>query len=435
MSDTLRPVEMNEFYIRRIASGMAKYFWDAIFEKIFQILKSNEVTNSKDELKNAIKSGQVWYKDGAFRTSKRFSNAVSSILEKLGAKYKNNAYFINLHSLPSDYIYLINTVNSLALNKSYLIENYLAGLAPILNKLTVNDYIEANVENMVKQLQISIIKSAQEKKIPVIELDLVSPKIRIPKAKRINIEKYWEDQDNKALNIQKAILKAPNEADKIILKQQLFEHRKKTFENVPQIDVSISEIELDKESAKIAHDYVYNMNYWVKKWEVKNIVKMRQDVLDMVQKGVRVPELQTYFEKRWKVSKDKALFLADNESHLVGSVIKANEYQKMGCTQFKWGRSSSKEKRKSHEKLYNRIFDFDNPPVIDEKLDIKGFPRQIWNCKCHMLIVPPSLNGLFEQEEEVRNAKRNYFEHIKYKIRNSKQRNYNSWRYRRYGER
>ena len=161
---------------------------------------------------------------------------------------------------------------------------------------------------------------------------------------------------------------------------------------------------------------------------------MRQDVADMVQKGERVPAIQEYFEKRWKVAKDKANFLAVNESHLAGSVIKATSYQELGCNSFVWGRSSSKEKRKLHEEYYGETFTFDNPPIIDEKLGITGLPRQIWNCKCHMLIKPPTLAEILDKTEEVRNAKRNIFTRLRYKIRNSKQCNNTAWRYRRLGE-
>ena len=192
------------------------------------------------------------------------------------------------------------------------------------------------------------------------------------------------------------------------------------------MDVQIDDVQLDERSKKIAEDYTYNMKYWVKKWEAKNIVKMREDVLNMVQEGARVPTIEAYFMKRWKIARDKAHFLAVNESHLAASVIKATQYQMAGCTQFKWGRSSSKEKRILHEEYYGEVFDFVNPPIIDEKLGITGLPRQIWNCKCHILPVVPDIQTI----KKVRNAKRNIFE----KIFNSKQCDNYTWRYRRFGE-
>ena len=43
--ETLRPVEVSEYYIDRVASGMSKYFWDNIFKEIFAILKDNKTPN------------------------------------------------------------------------------------------------------------------------------------------------------------------------------------------------------------------------------------------------------------------------------------------------------------------------------------------------------------------------------------------------------
>ena len=169
------------------------------------------------------------------------------------------------------------------------------------------------------------------------------------------------------------------------------------------------------------------MNYWVKKWEVKNIIEMRKDVADMVQMGKRIDEVAKYFEKRWKIAKNKAYFLAFNESHLASSVIEATQYQMLGCTQFELGRSTAIEKRKLQKEYYGKIFSFDNPPIIDEKLGIKGLPRQIWNCQCQIIPVVPTVAEIMKQKEQVKNAKWNI-------IGNNKQRNNTNWRYRRYGE-
>ena len=76
--DTLRPVEVSEYYIQRISKGMQKYFWDNIFKRIFDILKDSTIDNAgENDLINAIRSGKVWYENGAFRTETRFSNSIA----------------------------------------------------------------------------------------------------------------------------------------------------------------------------------------------------------------------------------------------------------------------------------------------------------------------------------------------------------------------
>ena len=424
--NTFRPVEIKDYYINRVARAMAQYFWKHIFEQIFTILESNSVFNAKDDLLNAIKNGKVYYKDGAFR-AERFTNSISSTLEKMGAKFKHGAYYIDQSLIPIEYIQALGIVQAQTANKLLAIKQVLSTLFE--EDVDLDQYLLTTVEQMFKSLEVDIVKSAEQQKVPIIELGIVTPKAKMPKAKKV--ESFWKDVDKQLDKLRKEKKQAKTPEEKSIIQDKINAITKDAFANAPQLDAQINEIELNSQSKKIAQDYTYNMKYWVKKWEVKNITKMREDVVAMVQRGARQPEIQKYFEQRWKKAGDKAKFLAENESHLAASVIKKTEYEKLGCTQFKWGRSTSKEKRKSHEKYYGKVFDLDNPPIIDEDLGITGLPRQIWNCKCTMLIVAPTVNDLINKRQEIRNSKT-----IKGRINglfNSSQRNNNSWRYRRFG--
>lgn len=426
--ETLRPVEVSEYYISRVAAGLSRYFWDNLFQKIFEILKSTTVYNSKDDVINALRNGSIWYENGAFRTKTRFTNGVASTLEKMGAKFKYNAYYIEKSLIPLELGMTIDYVAAQGELKATYILDFLSAYG--LSQVTVRDYIESATDLMFRKLQVDIIKAAQDKQIPVIELGIVQPKVTLPKQQTKDIDRYWKEYDKKSEKIQKEILKAGKKGeDTEQLKEDLKQLQKDAFDKAPQLEIELNQVALDEQSKKIAQDYTYNMQYWVKKWEVKNIIKMRQDVLKMIQEGARVPRLTEYFEKRWGIARSKANFLAINESHLAASVIKATQYQMMGTPGYVWGRSSSKEKRELHKHYYNKFFTWDNKPIIDEELGIKGYPRQIWNCKCHMLVVVPTLEDLLKRRTEVKNE-RNFFK----RIQNSTQRNNNAWRYRRFGQ-
>ena len=447
--ETLRPVEVNEYYINRVAYGLKKYFWTVLFKPIFDILNNNSVINSKNALLNAIKSGRVYYQDGAFRTIDRFSNAVAAELEKMGAVFRYNAYFIPKSSIPVEYASTLAIAEAQAAAKARAINTFLLNYLSNLGNVSVEEFIQVAAEQMYKKLELDIIKSFQEKKIPIIELGLTTPKVKLPKAQTKNIERYWDEKDQQAAKLNKewklasdkvAHMEEKGQTDTEEYEKAVEDRNNKSivlrdfqadkYANAPVLDIEINDIELDKRSKKIAEDYTYNMKYWVQKWEAKNIVIMRKEVLDMIQAGKRTPEIQRYFMSRWNIAQNKAHFLAVNESHLAASVLKATQYQEGGCTKFKWTPSVSKEKRKLHEEYYNKYFDFDNPPILDDRLGIKGLPRQIWNCRCGMAPVVPS----WQQLLKVENAKRNIIEKIKYTIANSKQRNNNAWRYRRFGE-
>lgn len=411
-------------------AGMTRHVWSTDSNIITDLSKNFNpfVNNSKDDVINAIRNGSIWYENGAFRTKNRFSNAVAKTLEEMGAKFKYNAYYISKNLIPFEYAETLAYAATQAALKADLIANFLGGY--LLSKTDLKEYIESFVDLMYRKLELDIFKSAQEKQIPVIELGIVQPKIKLSKAQAKKLEKYWQEQDKKAKELQKAIKQAAKRGeDTNSLKIQLADLNKNAFENAPQFEFTIDDVKLDAKSKKIAQDYTYNMQYWVKKWETKNIIKMRQDVLQMIQEGARVPRIQEYFEKRWKIAKNKAHFLAVNESHLAGAVIKATDYQMLGCNSFEWGKSSSKEKRELHKHYYGKVFTFDNKPIIDEELGIRGLPREIWNCKCRMLIVVPTLQDLLKRRTEIKNE-RNIFK----RIQNSTQRNNNAWRYRRFGQ-
>lgn len=442
---TLRPVEVSEFYIKQVASGMAQYFWGYLFAPIYEILKE-PIDNSKDDLIKAIQSGRIWYENGSFKTKDKFSNKVAQTLEELGARLVRGSYKLERTKIPTDVLSIINITRIRAIDKATRISEFLGSMLPLLETLTVRDFIEISVQKMFKKLEVDIVKSAQEFKLPVIELGIVSPKVLISKTEQRQLNQYWDERENRAKRLRQLIDEAKSPEVKKQLRDELRRHQIESYRNAPNLKIDISKFELNKVSEEVARDYVYNMNFWIKKWEVKDIIQMRKDIADMVQKGVRVPQLAEYIEKHWKIAKRKANFLALNESNLAGSVIQATQYQKLGCTKFKWGRSTSKEKRELHRQYYDRewckangkeflgdIFEFANPPIIDEKLGIKGLPRQIWNCKCQMLCVPPDLEDLIKKVETVKNAKSNIFGYIKYRIENNKQLNNRTWRYRRLG--
>lgn len=444
-----KPVEIRKEYINAITKGMTSYFWERMFKPMFSILEGNNTINSKNDLIQAINSGKIYYENGAFKTDGTFSNVVAAELENLGAKFKYGAYYISQAALTPEISHAISFITAREAIKIAALNRLLAGLENSVDDVPLEPFIENTVNIAFRQLEKDIIKSAVEKKIPVVQLGIAQPKIKVSKDKAKEIEAYWQDKEETADKLHKKWAKANEELDKAKqtkgisaqdynkavekeekASKELAQHQQEKYANAPNLDIETDNIEINYQSKKIAEDYVYNMKYWVKNWEVNNIIKMRQDISEMVSKGARVPTIQKYIEKRWKIASKKAAFLAENESNLVASVIKSARYQEMGSTQFKWGRSSSKEKRKLHKEYYGKIFEYTNPPIIDERLGIKGLPRQIWNCKCHLIPVLPDSDRI----TRIINAKRNIFTKIKYKIKNSLQRNNSAWRYRRFGQ-
>ena len=384
MTNAFQPVHINEYFLKQITTGLKKEIYDSLFKQIFAVLNDKTIYNDKKTLINAIRSGRIYYENGAFRSSKPFSNAVADELERIGAKFKYGAYYIERTTLP---IELENVLAIVAAKESAKI-GALNGLLIKLSELIGQESsIRAFISKAVDKMYSKLIKDLEETtqdggKVPIIEL-----------------------------------------------------------------------VRTKEQAKKVTKDYIHNMDYWVKKWQEKEIVKMRQDVADMVKNGARVETIKKYFMNRWGIAERKAEFLARNESGIAGSVIKATHYQDMGCTHFKWLRSTSKEKRELHLEYAKEtgnqyglggtnIFSFSDPPIIEQikvgnsfvpKPDgQKGLPQQTYNCECNLVgIKNPQY---YINRRKIENAKRNIFAKIKYAIENSTQRNNYAWRYRRFGQ-
>ena len=361
MVDSFKAVQISEYFLRQIAAGLKKEIYDSMFKQIFEVLSSNSVYNDKKTLTNAIQSGRIYYENGAFRSSKPFSNAVAGELEKLGAKFKHGAYYIDRALLPVEIENSLAIVAARETAKIAALNGLLARLAATVGQDTaVKLFIEKAVERMFKKLQVDLEESTKERKVPVVDVSVDISEIDIADTDFQKIDEY----------------------------HQLTKEERKNIE-VPKLN--LDEVVIDKRAKKIAEDYTYNMDYWVKNWKAKEITTMRRDVLDMVQSGARTETIKKYFQTRWGIAERKAEFLARNESGIASSVLKATHYQDMGCTHFKWLRSTSKEKRELHleyaKETNNKygiggtnIFAFDNPPIIDERTGQRGLPQETYNC-------------------------------------------------------
>ena len=397
----LRPIEIKEYYLRLLASSLRRYFKVSIFDDIFAILNGRMYAqNDTNVILTALRIGRIYYQNGVFKAEKNFSNQVALELEKLGAVYNRGGYEINPQKLPVNILNEIAVLKVEAKNKLNSIDAFLTNL----QLADVTPFIQGLVERMFDSFCNDLYNSLKEKNIPIIELPIDNPNIQIPEEQVTRISNYWKEKEQEAYKLRQAYEDAKlaneeqhtRESRKAVdrARETLKEFQKQKYKNAPKFDYTYPG---NPTSRQVAENYTYNLKYWVKNWAVQDIANMREEVIDMVKRGARISEIKKYFENRWHVASDKAQFLARNEAGLASTAIKEWEYRKAGCMHFKWLPSTSREKRDLHKEHYNKIFSFDNPPKIDERLDIYGLPKQIWNCGCGMQVVVPKMeinNGL-----------------------------------------
>ena len=156
----------------------------------------------------------------------------------------------------------------------------------------------------------------------------------------------------------------------------------KITENVSQFAVSPELTTRMKHN--IAEAYSENLKLYIKNFADEEVLKLRQEVEKNMFKGFRREKLVELIKERYGVSQNKAKFLAKQETSLLMASFTKDRYEDSGVKKFEWTRSHSKKPDAFHEKLYGKIFSFDDPPIIDEKTGQRGLPGQRFGCGCGM---------------------------------------------------
>lgn len=150
--------------------------------------------------------------------------------------------------------------------------------------------------------------------------------------------------------------------------------------------LNVIEPELSKEQkAEIAENYVNNVKgYAIKFFGDERIPEMRQKVAEAILSGYRADTVQKMLETEYGIMSRKAKFWARNETALMLAEYKKSTYQEMGFDKFIWKTILDGRERDRHKHLNNKIFSYDNPPVIDDNGNV-GLPGQTYNCRCEAI--------------------------------------------------
>lgn len=383
MTDTFKPVRINEYFLKQIAAGLKKEIYDSMFKPIFEVLGNNTVFNDKKTLTNAINSGRIYYENGAFRSNKPFSNAVADELEKLGAKYRNGAYYIERAMLPLEIENMLAIVAAREAAKVAALNGLLLRLADTLGQDTaVKLFIEKATERMFQKLQTDLEASTREGKVPVIEV------IKTDKQAKKVTDDYVYNMDYWVKNWK---------SKEISLMRQ---------------DIA----QMVQGGARTETISKYIQNRWgIAERKAEFLARNESGIAGSVIKATHYQDMGcTHFMWLKSTSREK------RPLHL--------EYAKKTGNQYGIGGTS--------------IFSFVDPPIIEQVKagesyipkpgGQKGLPGQTYNCSCNLVgIKNPQY---YINRQKIENAKRNIFTKIKYAIENNKQRNNYPWRYRRFGE-
>ena len=168
-----------------------------------------------------------------------------------------------------------------------------------------------------------------------------------------------------------------------------------TTKKVTSADIEIPFNPKFEEDLKEA--YTVNLDKYIKGWHDEAILRLRKKVSDNAQEGYRASNLIDIIQAERQVSKNKATFLAKQETSLLTASYREIRYKDVGVTRYTWSTSHDERVREDHRILNGHIFEFDHPPVSNQKTGARNNPGQDFGCRCTAI---PILNGINFYDEE-----------------------------------
>jgi SPP1 gp7 family putative phage head morphogenesis protein len=147
---------------------------------------------------------------------------------------------------------------------------------------------------------------------------------------------------------------------------------------VPTIDLSPK----ISRSKFFAENFTNNLNLPIKNFSQKEVSVLRKFMKEQVAKGFRASDAEKFIVKRFGVAKNKAKFLAKQETSLATTAIREERYRDAGAKRYVWQTSNNSRVREDHKDLNDKVFFFDDPPVVNRATGKRANPGQDYGCMC-----------------------------------------------------
>lgn len=148
-----------------------------------------------------------------------------------------------------------------------------------------------------------------------------------------------------------------------------------------QDDITVEPVFSKQERQRLNEKYINDVSKSIKNFTNEQINKLRQ----MVEKNYFYKNsdeaLIKQIMKEFNVSKNKAKFLARQETSLLVAEYRKIRYERVGIKRYQWSTSHDDRVRQKHKELDKKVCYFDDPPVTNEKGDHNN-PGEDWQCRC-----------------------------------------------------
>lgn len=139
----------------------------------------------------------------------------------------------------------------------------------------------------------------------------------------------------------------------------------------------------DDQKRIISEEWGHNLNLYIKDWLAENILELRTKIqANALPYGGRAENLTKMISENYMVSKNKAKFLARQETALLMSKFQETRYRDIGVNRYRWSGANDERERADHKALNGKIFAWTNPPITDRRTGARNHPGEDYNCRC-----------------------------------------------------
>lgn len=133
---------------------------------------------------------------------------------------------------------------------------------------------------------------------------------------------------------------------------------------------------------RLAEGYSAELNSYTDDFSKETIDRLHEVVRENVSEGFRADKLAKVLRSDFDVkSKQKAKFLAKQETSILVSNYREARYTELGLDKYMWSTSKDSAVRPDHKDLDGRVFEWDKPPITDKATGSRNNPGKDWGCR------------------------------------------------------
>jgi SPP1 gp7 family putative phage head morphogenesis protein len=105
--------------------------------------------------------------------------------------------------------------------------------------------------------------------------------------------------------------------------------------------------------------------------------------LEGLENSTRASEIAKEIMRTEEVTTSRAVLIARTETARTAATLTQARAEHIGADSYIWRTSGDSTVRSDHRKLNGKVFQWNNPPVADERSGERAHPGCIYNCRCY----------------------------------------------------